>query len=187
MISTAQFKRGLKIELDKVPFQITEFQHVKPGKGPAFVRTKLKNMLTGRVIDRTFRSGEKMEEADIEERAMQYLYKESDGYVVMDNDNFEQLSIPTEVVGDAAKWMLEDIDVNVLFYKGNPVSLNVPDFMILKIVETDPGLKGDTAQGGSKPATLSTGAKINIPLFVTEGEMIKVDTRTATYLERAKS
>ncbi len=186
MYSTAQFKRGLKIEIEGTPFQIVEFQHVKPGKGPAFVRTKLKNMLTGKILDRTFRSGEKVGEADIEDRSMQYLYHDGDGYVVMDHDTFEQISVPEEVVGDNTIWMLEDTEVNVLFYKGDPVSVDVPDFMILEIVETDPGVRGDTAQGGSKPAVLSTGAKINVPLFVNEGEKIKVDTRTATYLERAK-
>jgi len=186
MISTSEFKKGVKMELDATPFVIVDFQHVKPGKGPAFVRTKLKNLITGKVIDRTFRSGEKVKEADIEQRMMQYLYNDGENFVMMDTDTFEQTNIPEETVGDDSKWMLEESVMAVLIYKGAPVTIELPSFLELEIVETDPGVKGDTAQGGSKPATLSTGAVVNVPLFVAEGETIKVDTRSGEYLERVK-
>jgi len=186
MISTSDFKKGVKMELDTTPYVITDFQHVKPGKGPAFVRTKLRNLITGRVIDRTFRSGEKVKEADVEQVKMQYLYNDGENFVMMDTETFDQINIPEKTIGDDAKWMLEESVMTVLIYKGNPVTIELPSFLELKIIETDPGLKGDTAQGGSKPATLETGAIVNVPLFVGEGEIIKVDTRTGDYLERVK-
>jgi elongation factor P len=186
MISTSDFKKGVKMELDATPYIIIDFQHVKPGKGPAFVRTKLRNLLTGKVIDRTFRSGEKVQEADVETRAMQYLYKDGENFILMDNETFEQLGIPEETVGDDSKWMQEEAIVNVLIYKGVPATIELPAFLELQIVETDPGVKGDTAQGGSKPAKLETGAVVNVPLFVAEGEVIRVDTRTGEYMERVK-
>ena len=187
MISTSEFKKGVKMELDSTPYVIIDFQHVKPGKGGAFVRTKLKNLITGKVIDKTFRSGEKVKEADIEQRSMQYLYKDGKDFILMDNETYDQIAISEETVGDDAKWMLEEAMVNVLIYKGNPVTIELPAFMELKIIETDPGVKGDTAQGGSKPAKLETGAVVNVPLFVAEGETIKVDTRTGDYIERVKN
>jgi len=187
MISTSEFKKGVKMELDSTPFVIIDFQHVKPGKGGAFVRTNVKNLITGKVIDRTFRSGEKVKEADIEQRSMQYLYKDGNDFILMDNETFDQIAISEETVGNDSKWMLEEAIVNVLIYKGNPVTIELPPFMELKIVETDPGVKGDTAQGGRKPATLETGAVVNVPLFVAEGETIKVDTRTGDYIERVKN
>jgi len=186
MISTSEFKKGVKMELDTTPFVIIDFQHVKPGKGPAFVRTKLKNLINGKVIDRTFRSGEKVKEADVEQRSMQYLYKDGEDFILMDNETYDQIGIPEKTVGDDAKWMLEEAMVNVLIYKGNPVTIELPAFLELKITETDPGVKGDTAQGGTKPATLETGAIVNVPLFVGEGEIIRVDTRTGDYMERVK-
>jgi len=187
MISTSEFKKGTKMELDHAPYVIADFQHVKPGKGPAFVRTKLKNLITGRIIDRTFRSGEKVQEADVEQRMMQYLYNDGESFVMMDTETFDQINIPEKTVGDDAKWMLEESILTVLIYKGSPVTIELPSFLELQIVETDPGVKGDTAQGGSKPATLSTGAVVNVPLFVAEGEFIKVDTRSGDYLERVKT
>jgi elongation factor P len=186
MISTSEFKKGVKMELDRTPFVIIDFQHVKPGKGPAFIRTKLKNLITGKVIDRTFRSGEKVQEADVEQRSMQYLYKDGTDFILMDNETYDQIAISEKTVGDDSKWMLEEAMVNVLIYKGNPVTIELPAFLELKIVETDPGVKGDTAQGGSKPAKLETGAVVNVPLFVAEGETIRVDTRTGDYMERVK-
>ena len=186
MISTSDFKKGVKMELNTTPFVIIDFQHVKPGKGPAFVRTKLKNLITGKVIDRTFRSGDKVQEADIEQRSMQYLYKDGTDFILMDNETFDQIAIPEKTVGNDAKWMLEEAIIDVLIYKGNPVTIELPAFLELVITETDPGVKGDTAQGGSKPATLETGAIVNVPLFVAEGETIRVDTRTGDYMERVK-
>ncbi len=186
MISTSEFKKGVKMELDTTPFVIIDFQHVKPGKGPAFVRTKLKNLITGKVIDRTFRSGEKVQEADVDQRSMQYLYKDGTDFILMDNETYDQIAISEKTVGDDSKWMLEEAMVNVLIYKGNPVTIELPAFLELKIIETDPGVKGDTAQGGSKPAKLETGAIVNVPLFVGEGETIRVDTRTGDYMERVK-
>ena len=183
-IDTSQFKNGLKIELDGEPFVITYFQHVKPGKGGAFVRTKVKNILTGRSVERTFRSGEKVSEADVQERSMQYLYRDGENLVFMDTDNFDQIPISEENVGDVAKFLKENTNVEVLFWKGRPINIELPSFVELTITQCDPGVKGDTATGASKPATLETGAIVQVPLFIKEGERIRVDTRTGEYSER---
>ncbi len=182
-VSTAEFKRGLKIQFDGEPYSIVDFQHVKPGKGGAFVRTKLKHMKLGRVIDNTFRAGEKVELVDFDEKRMQYLYKD-DRYHFMDLDTYDQISLAPEEVGEARDFLKENTEVEILFIDGNPVSVELPNFIELQIVKTDPGIRGDTATGGSKPATLETGAVIQVPLFLNEGDVVKVDTRSGEYLGR---
>ncbi len=186
MYSTSDFRVGLKIELNDEPYIITYFQHVKPGKGGAFVRTKLKNMITKAVLERTFRSGEKVEKPDIEEKNMSYSYMEEPNYVFMDNDTYEQIFISAEDVGDSARFLKEDIEVSVLFYKGKPIEVVLPIFVELEVTFTEPGVKGDTATGATKPATLETGYVVNVPLFVQEGDILKIDTRTGEYIERVK-
>ncbi len=183
-LDTSQFRNGLKIELDGEPFTIVYFQHVKPGKGGAFVRTKLKNLKTGRVLDRRFRSGEKVQAADIEDRKMQYLYQDGEQLVFMDSESYDQIPFTTEQVGDARKYLLENTTVDVLFWRGQPINIELPAFIEAAISQCEPGLKGDTASGGTKPATLETGATVQVPLFLKEGERIRVDTRTGQYVER---
>jgi len=183
-IDTSNFRNGLKIEIDGEPFVITYFQHVKPGKGGAFVRTKIKNLLNGKSVDKTFRSGEKVSEAEIEERTMQYLYKDGDDCIFMDTKNYEQIPITDDVIGDNAKFLLENAEVDVLFWKRNPVNIELPSFVEIAITQSDPGVKGDTSSGATKPATLETGAVIQVPLFLKEGEKVRVDTRTGEYCER---
>ena len=183
-VSTAEFRKGLKIELDGQPYNIVEFQHVKPGKGGAFVRTKLKHLRLGRVVDRTFRAGEKVGLVDYEQRSMQYLYKD-DNFHFMNLDTYEQIALAPDVVGEAANWLKETMEVDVLIINGEPAGVDVPNFVELQVVKTDPGLRGDTASGGSKPATLETGAVVQVPLFIDQGEILRIDTRTGTYIERA--
>ncbi len=182
-VSTAEFKKGLKIVFDGQPYAIVEFQHVKPGKGGAFVRTKLKHMRLGKVIDNTFRSGEKVELVDFEERHMQFLYRD-DRCHFMDLETYEQLSLSEDEVGDAREFLKEDTEVDVLYIDGAPAAVELPNFVELAIAKTDPGVRGDTAQGGTKPATLETGAVVQVPLFLNEGDVVKVDTRTGEYLAR---
>jgi elongation factor P len=182
-VSTAEFKKGLKIQFDGEPYSIVDFQHVKPGKGGAFVRTKLKHMRLGRVIDNTFRAGEKVELVDFEEKRMQYLYRD-DRYHFMDLDTYDQISLSAEEVGDAREFLKENIEVEILFINESPVTVELPNFIELQIVKTDPGIRGDTASGGSKPATLESGAVIQVPLFLNEGDVVKVDTRSGDYLGR---
>ena len=167
-------------------FSIAEFQHVKPGKGGAFVRTKLKNMHTGAVLDRTFRSGDKVEEVRLEKREMQYLYSETDLYYFMDLDTYEQMGIASCVVGQAAKLLKESENAYVLIAREAAIGVDLPNFVLLEVTHTEPGVKGDTASGATKPATMSTGAVVQVPLFIEEGEWIKIDTRTGSYLERVK-
>ncbi len=183
-LDTSRFRNGVKIELDGEPFVIVYFQHVKPGKGGAFVRTKLKNLKSGRVLDRRFRSGEKVEEADVEERKMQFLYQDGDQLVFMDNHSYEQTPFSVEQVGDARKYLQENGNVDVIFWRGQPINIELPAFIEARIARCDPGLKGDTAQGATKPATLETGAVVQVPLFIKEGETVRVDTRTGEYVER---
>jgi elongation factor P len=183
-IDTSDFRNGLKIELDGEPFVMTYFQHVKPGKGGAFVRTKLKNLRTGRVLDKTFNSGKKVEEADIDERRMQYLYQDSTGLVFMDSQSYDQMSISIEQIGDAKLFLQENTEIEVILYKGEPINIELPAFIEVAIAQTDPGVKGDTASGATKPATIETGAVIQVPLFIKEGERVRVDTRSAEYVER---
>ena len=186
-IDTSQFKNGLKIEIDGAPFVIVYFQHVKPGKGGAFVRTKVKNLLNGKVLEKTFRSGEKVGEADVEERKMQYLYHDGENLVFMDQESYDQTPFPDDVVGDSKLFLKENTDVEVLFWKGNPVNIELPAFVELEVTKSDPGLKGDTSSGAQKPATLETGATIQVPLFINEGDILRVDTRTGEYSERVNS
>jgi elongation factor P len=183
-LDTSQFRNGLKIELDGEPFTIVYFQHVKPGKGGAFVRTKVKNLRTGRVLDRRFRSGEKVEAADIEDRKMQYLYQDGEQLVFMDSESFDQIPFTSEQVGDARKYLLENTTVDVLFWRGQPINIELPSFIEAAVSQCEPGMKGDTASGGTKPATLETGAIVQVPLFLKQGERIRVDTRTGQYVER---
>ena len=184
MISTTDFKRySTKILRNGEPWAIIDFQHVKPGKGGAFVRTKLKNLISGRVLDETFRSGEKFEEADIEYKKMQYLYAD-EHYHFMDQENFDQVAFNENQVEAVKKYLLEETIYNVMFFEGKPISVEPPIFMELKITETIPGVKGDTAQGGNKPATLETGLVVQVPLFINEGDHVKVDTRDGKYIER---
>jgi len=186
MYSTAEFKKGLKIEIDGIPYIIVDFQHVKPGKGGAFVRTKLKNLLNGRVVDQTFRSGEKVEKPDLMEREMQYLYREGDRYCMMDNETYEQIMLTEEQVGEARLYLIENLNVEVLFFNQAPLAVELPNFVELAVAQAEPGVKGDTAAGGTKPATLESGATVQVPLFISEGDRVRVDTRTGNYIERVK-
>jgi elongation factor P len=182
-VSTAEFRKGLRIVFDGEPYTIVDFQHVKPGKGGAFVRTKLKHMRQGRVIDNTFRSGEKVELVDFEDKHMQFLYKD-DRFHFMDLETYDQVSLSEDEVGDAALYLKDNTEVEVLYIDGSPVSIELPNFIELAVARTDPGVRGDTAQGGTKPATLETGAVVQVPLFLNEGDIVKVDTRTGEYLGR---
>ncbi len=186
MYDTSDFRNGLKIEIDGTPFEIIEFLHVKPGKGGAFVRTKLKNLQTGAVLNKTFRSGEKVGKPDLVDRHMQYLYAQGDELVFMDLETYEQFTIPFEKIEEKAKFLKENMEVDVLYYKNQPISIELPTFVELEVIETEPGFKGDTATGGTKPAVLETGAKINVPLFINIGDKLKIDTRTGQYVERVK-
>ncbi|MEY6434128.1 elongation factor P [Thioalkalicoccus limnaeus] len=182
---TNEFKGGLKIMLDGDPYSIVENEFVKPGKGQAFNRTRVKNLKTGRVVERTFKSGDAVEAADVMETNLQFLYYDGELWHFMHPESFEQLTADAVVVGDTAKWIKEQDVCNVMLYNGQPLSVDAPNFVVLEITETDPGLKGDTSGGGGKPATLETGAVVNVPLFVQIGERIKVDTRTRSYVSRA--
>jgi elongation factor P len=184
-VSTNEMKGGLKVEVEGQPYTIVSNEFVKPGKGQAFNRVKLKHLMTGRVIERTFKSGDKVDLADVVESVMRMLYKESDGVIFMDETNFEQIKIPLAAIGDTMQWLMEDKLYDVIFYKGSPVTVEPPTFMEMKITETMPGDRGNTASGRvMKPATLESGAKVQIPIFIEEGEIIKVDTRTGEYVSR---
>ncbi len=187
MISTADFRNGLTILLDGEVYQIIEFQHVKPGKGGAFVRTRLKQLKTGKTLDRTFRAGEKMEQATVERKSLEFIYSNNDEYVFMDTNTFDQQGLRKEVLGDKVLYLKENTPVTVVVHEGDIIDLELPITVNLEVVETDPGLKGDTATGGSKPARLETGATINVPLFINEGDVLKVDTRSGEYLERVST
>ena len=186
MYSTAEFRKGLKIEIEGKPYLIIDFQHVKPGKGGAFVRTKLKNMINGRVTDQTFRSGEKVGRPDLEEKEMQFLYREGDNFVFMDNATYDQVYLSKDQIGDQVQFLQENINIKLLYFNKEPLGLELPNFVELTVTATEPGFKGDTATGGNKPATLETGAIIQVPLFISEGDRIRVDTRTGNYMERVK-
>lgn len=184
--STNQFKSGLKIMLDGNPCSIVENEFVKPGKGQAFNRVKIRNLLNGRVVEKTFKSGESVEGADVIERDLAYLYTDGEFWHFMDNTSFEQIAAGSAAVGDTEKWLKENEMYVVTLWNDDPISVEPPNFIALKITQTDPGLKGDTAQGGSKPATLETGAVVRVPLFIQQNEVIKVDTRSGEYVSRAK-
>jgi elongation factor P len=186
MYESSDIRKGLKIQMDGNPYTVVEFQFVKPGKGTAFTRTKIKNLKTGAVLDRTFRSGEKLEPANIEEREMQFLYQEGDNYHFMDNATYDQSFISADDIGDSGQFMPDNLNVNVMFFDDAPIGVTLPNFVELEVAHTEPGVKGDTASGATKPATLTTGAVINVPLFVEEGETLKIDTRTSEYIERVK-
>ena len=185
-VSTAEFRNGLKIQIDGDPYIIVEFQHVKPGKGGAFVRTKMKSLKSGNVIDRTFRSGEKVDVPELEEKTMQYLYAADKDRVFMDTTSYEQLSMSEKQLGESINYLKENMEIKVLYFKGQPINIDIPMFVELMIARTDPGVRGDTASGGSKPATLETGATVKVPFYLNEGDIIKVDTRTGTFIERVK-
>ena len=184
MISAGDFKNGITIEVEGNVFQIMEFQHVKPGKGAAFVRTKLKNIISGGVVEKTFRPTEKFPQARIDRKEMQYLYADGDMYNFMDTENYEQTALNSDEVGDALKFVKENEMVKVCSYNGNVFAVEPPLFVELEITDTEPGFKGDTATGATKPATVETGATVAVPLFVNQGDTIKIDTRTAEYLSR---
>ncbi len=183
-MDTSDIRKGLKIAIDDQPYVVVDFQFVKPGKGQAFTRVKIRNMQTGAVLERTYKSGEKLEQADVEEKQMQFIYPDGEDFVFMDEASGEQISVPSEKVGDDARWMSDGMKVDVTLYRGNPIGVSLPAHVVLQITSSEPGIKGDTASGATKPATLSTGATVNVPLFVKEGEWIRIDTREGSYIER---
>ena len=186
MADTADFRNGLVINHKKNLYKIIEFLHVKPGKGAAFVRTKLKNIKTGQVIDETFRSGEKIQEVRLEAQNFSYLYRDSDLHYFMNSETFEQISLSSEQIEEETDFLVENTEVTIVFDQEDPVEVRIPPHMNLKVIETDPGEKGNTAQGGSKPAKLETGLVVQVPLFIQEGELIRLDTREKKYIERVK-
>jgi elongation factor P len=186
MADTSDIKKGFKMLIDRVPYAVVEHQFVKPGKGQAFVRTRLRNMMTGAVIDRTFKSGEKLEKADTEERTVQYLYPEGDSRVFMDTQSYEQISLTDEQLGDSVHYLLDGTQVDVMLFEGKPIGVTPPTFVELVVTDTEPGFKGDTSGNITKPATLETGLQVNVPLFVNVGDKLKIDTRNGEYVERVK-
>jgi elongation factor P len=185
MVSTNNLKNGMTLKLDGELWRVDFFQHVKPGKGGAFVRTTLKGVQTGKTVDRTFRAGEEVEQAILTKRPLQYLYREGDFFVFMDTEHFEQTPVPAEAIGDAARWVKEGDTIELVFHDEQVVDLNIPAAVELAITETEPGLQGDRVSGATKPATLETGAVVQVPLFIDEGERVKVDTRSGEYISRA--
>ncbi len=186
LMDIGEIRKGSKLVFDGDPWVVTEYQFVKPGKGQALYKCKLKNMVSGVIIDRTYRSGEKFEKADLEENRMQYLYGDGNEFHFMNNETYDQVALTREQIGDADHFLYENLDVDMLFFNGSPIGLTLPNFVELDIVKSDPGIKGDTASNTTKPATLSTGYEVQVPLFINEGERIKVDTRTGDYVERVK-
>ncbi len=184
MVSTSEFRNGMVLRLDGDLYFMVEFEHFKPGKGAAVVRTRLKGVKTGAMIDRTYRSGDKVDDVRLERRKMQFLYKSGDLYCFMDNETYDQYELSPEVMGNAVKYLKENEILEILVAEQNAVSVALPIFVELAVTETDPGLRGDTASGGSKPAVLETGASVQVPLFVERGDVLKIDTRTETYVER---
>ena len=184
MISSNDFRTGVTVELDGSVWRVVEFLHVKPGKGSAFVRTKLKNVQTGNTVEKTFRAGESVPQANLEKRTMQYTYKDSDDLVFMDMETYEETRMSEESLGDRINFLKEEMEVNVIFWDEKVLEIELPTSVVLEITDTDPGVKGDTATGGTKPATLETGAQVMVPLFISIGEKIKIDTRDGSYLGR---
>jgi len=184
VISTNDFRTGLTIEIDGEVYQVVDFQHVKPGKGSAFVRSKLKNMRTGAVIDKTFNAGEKVPKAHIERREMQYLYNDGSDYYFMDMESYDQVGLNKKQLEDAIKYLKENMTIQLLYFKGEPIGVELPNFVELEVVETTPGIKGDTAAGGTKPATLETGVVVQVPFFINVGDVLQIDTRTGHYIKR---
>ncbi len=186
MYTTNEFRKGLKIEINGEPFVIVDFQHVKPGKGGAFVRTRLKSLISGNVNEQTFRSGDKVDKPDIEEKEMQFLYESGGEYHFMDTQSYEQLFLTAEQMGESKDFLKENLVIKAIFHNRRPIGVETPMFVDLKVIKSDPGVRGDTATGATKPATLESGAVIQVPLFVEEGDVIRIDTRTRAYLTRVK-
>jgi elongation factor P len=186
MLETSDIRKGVKVQFDGVPFEVVYFQFVKPGKGQAFTRTKLRNMMTGAILERTFKSGEKLEKADLEERTMQFLYPEDNFYVFMDTASYEQLRLSEEQLGDNKYYLSDGLNCSVLIYNERPIGLTPPNFVEFEIIETEPGFKGDTSGNTTKPAKIATGLEIQVPLFIEQGEKVRIDTRTGEYSERVK-
>ncbi|MDA8211029.1 MAG: elongation factor P [Clostridia bacterium] len=185
MISSNDFRTGMTIELDGDVFSIVDFQHVKPGKGSAFVRTKLKNVKTGGVVEKTFNAGEKVPRAHVDRREMQYLYNDGEAFNFMDTESFEQFTLTKEQLGDGVKYLKDNMNIGVMTFQGKTIGIDLPNFVELKVIDTPPGIKGDTASGGTKPATVETGAVVQVPFFVEVGDVLQIDTRTGAYLKRA--
>lgn len=185
MISSSDFRTGATIEIDNNVWQIVDFQHVKPGKGAAFVRTKMKNVRTGAVVERTFNPGEKFPKAHVDRREMQFLYESDGNYNFMDNETYEQSELTSDQLGDAVKYLKENMNISIMFFQGTVIGVELPVAVELTVVETDPGIRGDTATGGTKPAKMETGCVVRVPLFINIGDVLRVDTRTGEYLERA--
>jgi elongation factor P len=186
MISTSNFRRGSKIQYKGDPYEVVDFQHVKMGRGSAIVRTKMKNLRTGSIIEDTFKGGEKLETPNLEEKSMQFLYVQENMYYLMDMESYEQFPLSIEQLGESKKFLKENMQVKVLYYSDSPIAVETPIFVELKITKTDPGIKGDTASGGSKPAELETGLIVKVPFHLNEGDVIKVDTRTSEYVEKVR-
>jgi elongation factor P len=187
VIDTSEFRKGLKIEIDNEPFEIVEFQHVKPGKGSAFVRTSIRSLLTGRVLQPTFKSGDKVGRPDIEEKEMQFLYKQGEDYYFMDTRSYEQTFINEKVLGEQRSFLKENVNASILFYNGKAIGVSLPNSVDLRVVKCDPGVRGDTVSGALKPAVLETGYQVQVPLFINEGDILKIDTRDGKYLTRVAS
>ena len=185
MATTNDLKNGMTLNLDGQLWTVVEFQHVKPGKGPAFVRTKMKHVLSGKVVEKTFNAGLKVEVATVDKRDMTYLYKDGESFVFMDKENFDQMYIAESIVGEAAKYMLENVEAIVAVHEGLPLYVELPASVELRIIYTEPGLQGDRSNAGTKPATLETGATVNVPLFINQDELVRIDTRDGSYLGRA--
>jgi len=185
MISVNDFKTGVTVELEGQVYQVVEFQHVKPGKGAAFVRAKLKNVKSGGVVEKTFRGGEKLHRAHLDKRGMQYLYMDGADYVFMDNENYEQITVSRSDIGEGVKWLMENMTIQILMYQSEIMGVELPNFVELVVVDTEPGVKGDTATGASKAAKLESGASVQVPLFINTGDRLRIDTRTGEYMERA--
>lgn len=187
MYQTTDFRKNLKIEIDGKPYVIVDSKHVNPGKGSAFVKTKIKNLETGQVLERTFKAGvDTVDRPNLEEREMEYTYDDPDGYNFMDQETYESIHLTHDQVGDAKNYLQEGIRLAILYFNNKPISIELPNFVSLKVTETDPGLKGDTASGGMKKAKMETGLQVNVPLFIKEGELLKIDTRSGEYVERVK-
>jgi elongation factor P len=184
LYETSDIRKGLKIAIDGQPYVVVDFQFVKPGKGTAFTRTRIKNLITGNVLDKTYKTGEKLEPANVESRTMQYLYQEVDHYVFMDNETYEQTHLGSAEMGDALHFLLPNVNVQVLLFNERPIGVDLPNFVELEVTQSEPGVKGDTASGAQKEVTLSTGHKLAVPLFIQVGDVLRIDTRTGEYVER---
>lgn len=184
MYETRDFRRGLKIEMNGDPWVIVDFQHVNPGKGAAFTRTKMRNLRSGQVVENNIRSGDKVAKPDTDDRKMQYLYRDAEGFHFMDTANYEQISLSNDAIGDTKDYLLENSVIQVLFYQGKPLTVETDTFVEMKVKETQPGIRGDTATGGSKPATMETGLVVTVPLHINEGDILRIDTRSGEYVDR---